>query len=158
MRDTVAVCGLFCESCGIYIATQKKDDLELERLALMMKTTKEEIQCNGCRSSLLSPHCRNCEFRSCAQDKKLDNCEECRKFPCESLTVFQKKAPHRAELFKSAEYRKNNGIGMWLDKMRKDYSCPICKTINSPYFLICKKCGYAPCNEFINRNGSLFRK
>lgn len=157
MRDTIAVCGLFCESCGIHIATRNKDDIELERLAAMMKTTKEEIQCDGCRSGVLSPHCRNCEFRSCAQGKQMDNCEECRDFPCESIKDFQKKAPHRAELFESAEYRKNKGIDLWLGKMRKDYSCPICHTINSPYFSRCGKCGSVPCNEFRKRNMSLFK-
>jgi len=158
MKDTVAFCGLFCESCGVYIATQNNDISELQRIAVMMKTTVEEIRCNGCRSSILSPHCRDCEFRSCAKTKKYDNCEECSEFPCSSLQEFQKKAPHRIELFESAYFRKENGVDSWLDKMKDDYSCNTCGTINSPYYVDCKKCGFHPGNEFIKRNSVLFKK
>jgi hypothetical protein len=155
MKDSVAYCGLFCESCGIYIATKKGDTDELGRLADMLKVSKEEIPCEGCRSSVLSPHCRNCEFRDCATNRQLANCEDCAEFPCAKLKEFQKQAPHRAELFESAAYRKANGIDRWLEKMKKDYACSSCGTINSPYYGVCKNCGRDPGNEFIGRNTSL---
>lgn len=158
MKDTIAVCGLFCESCGVYIATQNNNEKELERIATMMKTTREEIRCNGCRSEVLSPHCRKCEFRSCTQNKNIPNCEDCQTYPCEAIMEFQKKAPHRAELFESAAFRKKNGIQKWLDKMHADYTCATCGTINSPYYITCKKCGNDPGNDFTKRNISLFRK
>ncbi len=158
IKDTVAFCGLFCESCGVYIATMKNDENELERIAQMMKTSKEEIPCKGCKSKVLSPHCRICEFRSCAENRQLSNCEECKDFPCEKLTEFQKQLPHRKELFESALYRKKNGINQWLKKMKEDYSCEKCGTINSPYYITCKNCGNNPGNSFIKRNISLFKK
>lgn len=158
MKETVAICGLFCESCGIYIATQERNDAELERIAYMMKTNKEEIKCNGCRSTVLSPHCRECEFKRCTKEQNVLNCEDCSKYPCDTLKIFQKQMPHRAELFESANYRKANGIDKWISKMNKDYECKACGYINSPYYGSCKKCGNDPANDFINRNKSFFKK
>jgi hypothetical protein len=158
MKDTVAFCGLFCESCGVYIATEKKDNVELSRIANTLQATLDEIPCKGCRSSVLSPHCRNCDFRACAQKKNYENCEECFEFPCDMLKEFQSKAPHRIELFESALYRKGNGIIPWIEKMKEDYACKSCGTINSPYYISCKKCGENPGNNFIKRNIAKFKK
>ncbi len=158
MNETSAICGLFCESCGIFIATKEQNESELERIAAMMKTTKEEIKCAGCRSTVLSHHCRDCEFKKCSKDNNVDNCEDCEKHPCEKLRHFQKQLPHRAELFESAKYRKDNGLDSWIVKMTKDYSCESCGYINSPYYGTCKKCGHAPANNFVKRNSSLFKK
>lgn len=156
--DTVAYCGLFCGSCGVYVATMKDDVEDLERIASMMKVRPEEIPCRGCRSGTLSPHCRNCEFKECARGKKLDACEECVDFPCDSLREFQRQLPHRAELFESAEYRKAHGIDAWLRKMAEDYACEKCGTVNSPYYPSCKACGNEPANPFAGRNHALFGK
>lgn len=158
MKDSVAYCGLFCESCGVYIATQNKDDKELERIAQKMKTKKEDIPCEGCRSKVLSLHCRSCKYREYAQNKEIDNCEECHDFPCDELREFQGQMPHRAELFESARFRKEKGVTQWLEKMKEDYSCESCGFINSPYYIICKKCGNDPGNKFIRRNISLLKK
>jgi len=158
IRNTVAYCGLFCESCGVYIATINNDQEELERIATMMKTTKEEIVCKGCRSDTLSRHCRNCFFKQCARNKKIDFCEECKEFPCVKLIEFQKEMPHRAELFESARYRKENGLQKWLKKMEHDYSCPVCGYINSPYYKKCKNCNAEFGNIFVRRNLDLLRK
>lgn len=156
MEETTAYCGLYCGSCGIYIATMKDDADELARIALKMKTTAEEIKCRGCRSSVLSPHCRSCGFRSCARGKSADACERCPEFPCERLREFQRQAPHRAELFESARYRGERGFEAWLEKMKADYSCAACGTLNSPYYARCPECGRAPANPFVERNSGLF--
>jgi uncharacterized OB-fold protein len=66
--------------------------------------------------------------------------------------------PHRAELFESAVYRKDNGLERWTARMKQDYSCESCGSINSPYYLVCKKCGNDPANNFIKRNKPLFVK
>jgi len=157
IKETVAYCGLFCEACGVYIATKADDQADLERIAKRMGTTKEEIRCEGCRSGVLSPHCRECSFRDCATKKGIANCEDCDSFPCAPLVEFQKQAPHRAELFESAAYRGKNGVDAWFAKMQADYACPKCGNVNSPYYGACKKCGENPGNEFIRRNSALFK-
>jgi len=158
IKDTVAFCGLFCESCGVYIATKNHDEADLERIALRMKTTKEEIRCEGCLSAVLSPHCRECALKACARSKSLQNCELCGDFPCAKLRDFQAQLPHRAELFESANYRKVQGVESWMRKMTEDYSCADCGAINSPYYVSCKKCGKEPANPFVGRHMSLFKK
>lgn len=149
--ELVAHCGLFCGSCSVYIASQG-DDSALDWIAARFNTTREEMRCNGCRSERLSQQCRDCDFRTCVHEKKIENCEDCSSFPCDNLRDFQTKMPHRIELFASARYRKENGLSMWFDKMYEDYSCTACKAVNSPYYITCKKCGHAPGNNFIERN------
>jgi hypothetical protein len=46
--NLVAHCGLFCQSCSVYIASQF-DEAALELIAAKLNTTKEEMYCNGCR-------------------------------------------------------------------------------------------------------------
>lgn len=149
--ELVAHCGLFCGSCSVYIASQG-DDTALDWIAARFNTTREEMRCNGCRSERLSQQCRDCDFRTCVHEKKIENCEDCSSFPCDNLRDFQTKMPHRIELFASARYRKENGLSMWFDKMYEDYSCNACKVVNSPYYIKCKKCGHAPGNNYIERN------
>lgn len=152
-RETVACCGLYCESCGVYIATMKDDVADLARIAARMGTTAEEMRCEGCRSATLSPHCRDCGIRACADGKGIDFCEACAEFPCARLEEFRAQAPHRAEIFESARYRKSRGLKAWEALMVSDYSCESCGSLNSPYYAACAKCGRTPPNRFAARHG-----
>lgn len=156
MEPTTAVCGLYCRSCGVYIATINHDLGELERIAAHLGTTADQMPCLGCRSNVLSPHCRHCEFRECASIKGLDNCEDCSQFPCAPLSTFQSQAPHRAELFESCAYRRSQGEKAWLGQMEADYRCEKCGNLNSPYYGNCKSCGHNPGNPFTGRHRELF--
>ena len=154
---TSAYCGLFCESCAVYIASKtSKNDLAV--LAEKMNTTVEEMHCEGCKSDRLSPHCRSCFFKSCAREKGLEYCEDCSDFPCQKLMEFKEQFPHRNELLVSAKYRKENGIEKWVEKMKNDYSCPNCGTINSPYYYRCKNCGSIPSSQYFIRNADSIKK
>jgi hypothetical protein len=147
---TAAVCGLFCESCGAYIATRENT---LEPLAQKFGRPAEEIQCKGCRSDTLSFYCRTmCKMKGCAADKGLQFCSECDAYPCVVLKEFQSQAPHRLELFSSLDYIKENGEEKWLCKMRGEYACAECGTINSIYQFDCRKCGHDPSSPFVERN------
>lgn len=156
--DVVAHCGLYCKSCSVYIASQNNDIQALEFLAKKMNTTKEEMYCDGCRSKRLSIHCRNCDFRNCTSENEVENCEDCNSFPCEKLKDFQTKMPHRIELFESAIYRKQAGLDRWFEKMNSDYACKVCGSLNSPYFMKCKKCNNIPGNNYIERNLEKIKK
>ena len=149
--EKFAYCGLYCYACGVYIAT-KEDPARLKILAEMMNKTEEEIRCNGCRSDKLSFYCMTCILKTCAISKGLNFCSECTEYPCNNLKEFQEKMPHRAELFQSLDYLKNNSVEKWEEKMKNDFSCPQCGVINSPYYLKCRKCDTLPGNKFIERN------
>ena len=149
--QSAAYCGLFCESCSLYVATQEEPE-RLVQLAKRYGKTVDEVHCNGCRSDVLSFYCGTCKIKTCIRAKGLDFCVECNEYPCAMLTEFQALMPHRAELFDSLAYIKENGYDCWREKMKKDYSCEECGTINPTYDMKCRKCGHTPPNPFTERN------
>jgi len=141
----------------VYIASTEDDDA-LDKIAKKFGVDRESMRCHGCRSDLLGIHCRKCEFRDCVNEKKIENCEDCDDYPCSSLKEFQKKMVHRAELFESMEFRKQNGYEKWFLKIEDDYTCRECGAMNSAYQIRCRKCGAMPGNDFIRRNLDALKK
>lgn len=87
-------CGALCYECPVFLAMQKNDDKERERLALLwsgvlnMDLKKENINCAGCLSEE-GPrccYCNVCEVRLCAVGKGFKSCSYCADFPCQKLT------------------------------------------------------------------------
>lgn len=149
-----AYCGLYCEACSVYIASQFNPE-RLSIIAAKMNVTSEEMHCNGCKSEVVSKHCRTCEMKICAIEKGLESCAYCEEIPCKILNEFQCKMPHRAELFESLEYLKTHSEVEWEAKMISDFACENCGTLNSPYYIKCRICGNNPCNTFTSRNLSV---
>ncbi len=148
-KKLAAVCGLFCPSCSVYIATQD-DPEELERLSERFGYTVEETKCFGCGSEKRLAYCTdNCKIYSCAEKKGIDFCIECEEYPCEELKRFQAEAPHRIELFQMQERIKEVGLEKWFEEMINHYSCAKCKTINSAYNIACRNCGHEPSCEYV---------
>jgi len=150
-KKMAAVCGLYCPSCSLYIAT-REDPARLEALSRKLGHSPEEMICHGCGSDRRGIHCRDCRFLSCTAEKGIDFCEDCPEFPCEELKVFQTRAPHRAELWESFRQRKVLGWEAWSERMEKDYACPGCGTLNSAYDPVCRKCGGIPASGYGSRH------
>lgn len=146
-KRLAAVCGLFCPACSFFIGT-KEDPESLKAKAVSLRLPVEELECHGCRSEKRSFFCKEyCKMTKCAAEKGIDFCGECPEYPCEELKEFQVKMPHRIELWKSQERIKEVGYEKWYAEMLEHYSCPECRTLNSPYDMACRKCGTAPsCN------------
>lgn len=155
---TAAVCGLYCKSCSVYIGTMDNDEQRLERIGRTMNQSIADTRCEGCRSNVLSAHCRTCTFRSCAEGKNIRFCGECSEFPCAKLAEFQKQLPHRVELYQSLALLKDADLEQWHQQMISDYSCPECGTINSAYDYRCRNCGNEPGNPYIERNRDWIRR
>ncbi|MBC2724049.1 MAG: DUF3795 domain-containing protein, partial [Desulfosporosinus sp.] len=109
---TSAVCGLFCPSCSVYIAT-KEDPERLKRLAKILNQTIEETHCEGCRSEHRTVYCKNCTMIECARRKGIEFCGECEEFPCEEIKTFQSLMPHRLDLWQSQKRIKDVGYEQW---------------------------------------------
>ena len=114
MDKMIAFCGLICTECPAFIATQKDDDKEREKVAkAWSKEYKcdmrpEDINCDGClteESDRLFSHCKVCEIRKCGQEKEVKNCAYCDNYACEKLTKFFDMAPETKTTL--AEIRKN---------------------------------------------------
>lgn len=151
-KKTAAVCGLLCRSCGIYIATQENNNDQLRGIAERLHIPFEEVRCNGCRSDVLSAHCKACYFRECSEKKEIGFCSECSEYPCQPLKEFQTKMPHRAELFQSLDRIKEVGWERWYTEAVARHSCPGCNKLNGWYTLVCPGCGNSPASQFAADN------
>lgn len=87
MKQLIAYCGLNCEKCEAYIATQNNDNALREKVARLwselngVAITPEMINCEGCRlDGVKTPFCDSlCPIRQCALVKGCETCGDC---PC----------------------------------------------------------------------------
>ena len=97
-----AYCGLYCAECIAYLATQKDDDQEREKVA--QQWSKEfniplkalDINCDGCKTEngQLFGFCQMCEVRACAKEKKVETCAHCDDFECHKIQGIFKLVPY----------------------------------------------------------------
>jgi len=151
-KQHAAVCGLYCPSCTVFIATQE-DPKRLEALANLMGITSEEIRCNGCRSDKRIPYCDTCKIYPCAEQKGIEFCGECDEYPCTEIKEFQAAGAHRFELWESQELLVKLGYDKWMEEMLNYYSCPKCSIINSAYDSKCRSCNNQPSNKYTEKYG-----
>jgi Protein of unknown function (DUF3795) len=96
MHESIAYCGLDCDSCPAYLATRSGDMEALARVAERWtadtgrEVRAEAILCDGCKSGSerINTFCAACEIRDCAHARGLDNCAGCEEYACERLRRF----------------------------------------------------------------------
>ena len=91
MDKIIAMCGLVCDDCIAFIATQKDED-ELRQKVVEAWSTEDEplrpedVDCDGCTiGKRLYSFCAVCDVRKCGLDRNIENCSQCSEFPCEKL-------------------------------------------------------------------------
>jgi Protein of unknown function (DUF3795) len=97
----IAACGLDCEQCDAYKATQANDLLMLEAVAQKWTVefnapglTAENIQCDGCMvPGRKVGNCSECKMRLCAIERGLPTCAACPEYACSELTAFFNMVP-----------------------------------------------------------------
>lgn len=90
-QTKLAYCGLDCDHCPAYLATQNNDDDLRSKTAakwsamFQAEIKAEQINCDGCKSTSGRKffHCSQCGIRSCASGKGFDTCAECDDFACD---------------------------------------------------------------------------
>ncbi len=145
--ELAAVCGLYCGACSLYIATTENDTEKLEYFAKSYNTDVEGMKCLGCRSDVLTVFCRECEFKTCTDEKNIGFCGECGEY-CDAFKEFQQAKPHRIELYQDLKRISEVGPEEWMKEMEKRYACKSCSTINSAYNMTCRKCGHMPSSAY----------
>ncbi len=138
----VGYCGFNCEACSIhqYGLGHAKDDFIL----CCRNIPESDLKCDGCKSDSVYAGCRICNLRSCAADRKLSNCGECRDFPCheyKKLSSAAKILPHAKEASINLEILKREGLDQWRKAQYSKWSCSKCGTPFSWYSKTCMKCG-----------------
>ena len=96
-------CGLDCEQCPAYIATQADDQEALERTAAEWRQafdpniTAESIVCDGCRAAeggRIAAYCSMCEIRACGAGRGFETCAPCDEYEtCAKLAGFHEHSP-----------------------------------------------------------------
>ncbi len=139
MLQKDAYCGLYCEACPVYIATQNNT---LNSLSQKIDLPVQEIACHGCKSDTNFQWCRICNLKKCAREKNIEFCIECSDYPCQDLTNFKEetKYPYHCEVFDNLEEIKNLGKEKWLKNQQKRWSCQNCGSLFSYYDLKCPEC------------------
>jgi adenine-specific DNA methylase len=148
-KKLVAVCGLFCPACGIFIA-QRESLEKRSKMAKNLQIPVEGLKCDGCRAEKRFAYCETCKMTACAQEKGLDFCAECEEYPCTALKEFQAAMPHRIELWQAQVRIKEVGYEKWFEEMLEHYSCAQCGMINSAYHLACRQCGAIPSCAYVD--------
>jgi len=158
-KELAAACGLYCGACGIYLATQESDSEKILHYAVVLNQTFDETLCDGCGAKRKSLHCsKTCTFIDCKKQNNVHFCNECNEFPCKALHEFKSKMPHRIEIV-NAQYRmKEIGLDKWLLEMTDYFSCSHCKTLNSAYHMVCRKCGNTPSCKFVLQHSDLIEQ
>lgn len=111
MKDSIAFCGLDCETCEARIATANGDDALRAAVARKwsemngVEITPEMIDCDGCRAGgRKTPYCESlCPVRQCALAKGVETCGA-----CAEVTTCEKAG---AILDNNPDARRNLGLG-----------------------------------------------
>ncbi len=148
-ESLVAVCGLYCGACPMYLATQSKDEEKQKALLKQfsgspIKLKMEDILCDGCiGNGRVASFCRNCAMRTCPDDKQgVTRCSDCRDFPCSRITEFNNDGmPHHGEVLNNLRKIKEMGIQKWAKYDEERWKCPKCKSPIAWYDSKCPQCG-----------------
>ena len=84
-KDLMAPCGLYCGTCGVYIATRDGNQKFKTVMGNLYETKPEETECLGCMqpdgSKKLYAFCQSCKIRDCVKSKGYYACHHDRRFP-----------------------------------------------------------------------------
>jgi hypothetical protein len=108
MLEHGGCCGIDCDACPAFLATQSGDTEAAAKIAAEWselygaEIPPESIPCAGCFADEPEPtgcHAHECGIRACAVGKGVRSCAECADFPCDQLNEFFTYAPEaRANL------------------------------------------------------------
>ena len=89
IKKVISVCGLDCAQCKMYLAPYNPGlaNKLVKMFDKMWDNVKiEDFRCSTCRGEISTCWTKECWIRDCCvNDKKLDYCYQCQKFPCKGL-------------------------------------------------------------------------
>ncbi len=92
MNQLMAYCGLICNECPAFIATQNNDREALAALAVEWSGggpsfAPEDMLCDGCTvaEGRIFKWCHECELRTCAAARGVETCAHCPEYGCDKL-------------------------------------------------------------------------
>ncbi|MCD6585328.1 MAG: DUF3795 domain-containing protein [Desulfobacteraceae bacterium] len=91
-KELMAPCGLYCGTCGVYIANRDKNEKFRAVMGGLYGTKPEETSCSGCMQpdppKDLYLYCKMCIIRDCVKSKGFYSCHQCDEWPCDEFDKF----------------------------------------------------------------------
>ncbi len=147
-KALMAPCGLYCGTCGVYIATRDQNEKFKTVMGNLYGTKPEETECLGCMqqepAEKLYGFCMQCEIRNCVQSKGFYSCHQCADWPCSlidnfmfatGVRVMKRAIPLWRE--KVAESGHDKGSVEWARAECERYHCSAC---GEPLFRGAQRC------------------
>ena len=136
-KDLMAPCGLYCGTCGIYLANRDNNEKFRAVMGNLYGTRPEETTCAGCMQpdppKNLFIYCRICVIRDCVKSKGFYSCHQCADWPCGHVENFGLATGKRVMLRaipvwreKVAELGDEKGSIEWARYECERYHCSAC--------------------------------
>lgn len=135
-----APCGLYCGVCAILMAHRDNNVKFKERLAPVYGVRADQIQCEGCFSDVLYPHCNVCKIRSCTVEKGIEGCHQCHDFPCQFIDELHLPVAKKV-IMRAIPAWRELGTERWMEEEEKRYHCPHCGNKLFRGATRCRNCG-----------------
>lgn len=91
-KNLMAPCGLYCGTCGVYIAGRDGNEKFRSVMAGLYGTKPEDTVCLGCMQPdppvKLYFYCRECKMRECVKARGYYSCHQCPDWPCTMVENF----------------------------------------------------------------------
>jgi hypothetical protein len=162
-KALMAPCGLYCGTCGIYIANRDGNEKFRSVMAALYGTTPEETRCKGCMQAEtaeeLYPYCRMCKIRGCVASRGLYACHQCADWPCPMIKNFELATGRRVMARTIPVWREKvarsgdeEGSVEWARHECARYHCSFC---GKPLFRGAQRCRYCKKAVAYELDGSL---
>ena len=151
--ELVSPCGLYCGVCAVYIAHRDNNKKLKERLRNVYQgkvggkgklpnaesLSVEDIRCCGCLSDERFMHCRQCDIRSCTEQRAYTGCHQCDAFPCQHIESFPMTVGKKV-ILRAIPYWREVGTEKWIEDEEARYVCPDCGNKVFRGVVRCNKC------------------
>lgn len=147
-KDLMAPCGLYCGTCGVYIATRDNNEKFKTVMGNLYGTKPEETECLGCMQpdppEKMYGYCKICKIRDCVKTKEYYSCHQCGEWPCDMIEnfgfatgvkVMKRTIPIWRK--KVADLGDEQGSVEWARSECNRYLCPSC---GEPLFRGAQRC------------------
>lgn len=89
-ESNLGFCGIDCNACHAYLATQADDAARLAEVAKGWSSEElplgpNDVLCDGCHSDRVAKFAPDCTTRQCGLEKRVSNCAQCGEYVCEKL-------------------------------------------------------------------------
>ena len=138
-KEYLSPCGMYCSVCAVRAADRANDQELKGMLAQFFGTKPEQVACEGCRSKKTFQFAKACAIRACADEKRLESCNQCKDFPCDHFRAFPFEIS-KQQMLAALPRWKELGTEKWVRETEKRFTCSHCGSLLHRYATVCNRC------------------